>query len=103
MLETSDVLPNLSGAVYLIDGIPDTEPPLSNFTVMFASPDVNFFIPMNKYGKRFREIYMPNWTFKEIMEAIDALRLNISQEVINDRWKYFGGAPRFYLNRIRKP
>ena len=94
VLETSDVLPNLSGALYLIDGIPETEPPLSSFTVMFASPDVNFFISMDKYGKLFREIYMPNWTLKEIMDAIDALGLTISQEVINDRWKYFGGAPR---------
>ena len=95
-LETSDVLPTkLNGALYLIDGIPDTEPLDSNFTIMFASPDIKFFISMNKHGSQYSEIYMPNWTHKEIMDAIDALRLTISQEVINDRWNYFGGAPRY--------
>ena len=52
VLETSNEneLPKLEGAVYLIDGIPDMEPHKSNFTIMFTSPDIRFFIYMNKYG-----------------------------------------------------
>jgi hypothetical protein len=54
---------------------------------------------MSKYGSLFREINMPNWPLKEIMEAIEALDLDISQDVIKKRWMYFGGAPRYLFEK----
>jgi len=96
-LETQKHLPTLEDeeAVYLIDGIPDAMPHESNFAIMFTSPDIDFFVYMNKYGTLYREMYMPNWTVKEIWEAIAALGLKVSPEDLNERWKYFGSAPRF--------
>ena len=42
---------------------------------------------------------MPNWPLKEIMEATEALDLDISQDVIKKRWMYFGGAPRYLFEK----
>eukprot|EP00523_Entomoneis_sp_CCMP467_P011992 CAMPEP_0168717824 /NCGR_PEP_ID=MMETSP0724-20121128/197_1 /TAXON_ID=265536 /ORGANISM="Amphiprora sp., Strain CCMP467" /LENGTH=520 /DNA_ID=CAMNT_0008764309 /DNA_START=64 /DNA_END=1627 /DNA_ORIENTATION=+ len=95
-LEVKDSLPMYeSNTLYLIDGVPNKVPNASCFAVFFTSPDIKWFIRMNKHLELYREIYMPNWTSKEIFVANETLNLQITRELLNDRWQYFGGAPRF--------
>ena len=97
-LETKVEIPyNEDGVLYLIDGVPNKRPSESCFTIFFTSPDIAWFVRMNKLTQLYREIYMPNWTSKEIQEANEALGLGIEEHVLKQRWQYFGGSPRYAL------
>ena len=96
-------LPKLEGALYLIDGVPDTLPKrTSNFTVMFTSPDIAFFVKMAKHQERYAEIYMPGWSWKEVQDGNKALGLKIDPKTLNQRWQFFGGTPRFLFLKDRR-
>lgn len=88
------VPPNQSGAIYLFDGIPN-KLPKNSVAICFSSPDIDWLIKMNKHGALYREIYMPNWTSKEIRIAKNDLQLDLSNETLDYRWHYFGGAVRY--------
>ena len=86
---------NQRDTLYLFDGIPNKLPKHESYvTVCFASPDIEWFIKMNKHGSLYREMYMPNWTSKEIRNANNELQLNFSDKILDQRWQYFGGTVR---------
>lgn len=95
VLTTHESVPsNQTGAVYLVDGIPNRLPK-NAVAICFTSPDINWLIKMNKHGSLYREIYMRNWTSKEIRIANNDLQLNFSDETLDYRWQYFGGTVRY--------
>eukprot|EP00977_Amphora_coffeiformis_P008964 scaffold2033_cov164-Amphora_coffeaeformis.AAC.3 len=94
-LETRDAVPqNQNDTLYLFDGIPNKLPKHS-VAICFTNPDIEWFIKMNKHGSLYRDIYMPNWTSKEIRSANSDLKLNLSDISLDHRWQYFGGTARY--------
>lgn len=91
--------PPIKDALYLYDGPPNMKPP-RNKMVCFTSPNYDWFRSMEKELTHI-QLYMPTWDLDELLIANNELRLGISEEVINERYLYIGGVPRYCLCLVK--
>ncbi|KAJ3270982.1 hypothetical protein HDV01_007132, partial [Terramyces sp. JEL0728] len=87
--------PAIKDALHLYDGPPNMEPS-DNKLVCFTSPNFDWFRSMEKQGPHI-QLYMSTWDSDELLIANDELNLGIRKEVINERYLYVGGVPRYCL------
>lgn len=87
--------PFIENALHLYDGPPNMKPP-DNKMVCFTSPNYGWFdiIRKEQYHNR---LFMPIWTLEELQQANILLGLGINEEVLNERFSYFGGTARLCL------
>ncbi|KAJ3310798.1 hypothetical protein HDV04_004663 [Boothiomyces sp. JEL0838] len=98
-LEEKLPFPPIKDALHLYDGPPNMEPP-DNKMVCFTSPNYDWFRSMEKELTHI-QLYMPTWDLDELLIANNELRLGISEEVINERYLYIGGVPRYCLCLVK--
>lgn len=67
--------------LYLYDGPPEIPPQEVKNMIAFTSPNFGWFDSMRK-DQNHTKVYMPVWTFHELMHAIDVLQLDVSTEVL---------------------
>ncbi|KAH9119784.1 hypothetical protein AeMF1_007734, partial [Aphanomyces euteiches] len=82
-------------ALHLYDGPPSVEPARSKM-VTFTSPNFGWLDSMRKNAAHC-ELYMPVWELSELGDAVKVLNLEISDEELAERYKQFGGVPRYCL------
>ncbi|KAH9152498.1 hypothetical protein LEN26_003700, partial [Aphanomyces euteiches] len=85
----------IPNALHLYDGPPSVEPARSKM-VTFTSPNFGWLDSMRKNAAHC-ELYMPVWELSELGDAVKVLNLEISDEELAERYKQFGGVPRYCL------
>jgi len=81
---------------------PPTVPPTARykmvcFTSTSPSPHIGWLKEVFK-SEDHERLFMPNWSFLEIKVARDVLRLNISDDLLNQRRAIFGEVARYVLD-----
>mmetsp|Transcript_10240 Transcript_10240/g.28214 ORF Transcript_10240/g.28214 Transcript_10240/m.28214 type:complete len:536 (+) Transcript_10240:7-1614(+) len=91
-------IPRNNVDLYLYDGPPEQQQPDdSGKLVVFTCPNFGWFndIVRDSYH---RTRYMPDWAFSELQKANIELELGISAQVLNERFRLFGGSARYCLS-----
>ena len=78
-------------------------PPYDNRMICFTSPN-HFWLNSMRKDNFHAAIFMPTWTFEELVEANEILGLKIpkfeSENSLEKKFEIFGGIARFCLNPI---
>jgi hypothetical protein len=88
-------VPKIKNAVYLYDGIPNVVKEGVK-TVIFGSPNHEFLKEHSK-NPTMRTYYMPLWTEREMLEAVESLELRLDDRLIQNLITRFGGSVRYIL------
>ncbi|CAK4650434.1 unnamed protein product, partial [Aphanomyces euteiches] len=86
----------IPNAIHLYDG-PPFVPPADSKMVTFTSPNFGWLDSMRKNVEAHCELYMPVWELGELGDAVKVLNLEISDEELTERYRQFGGVPRYCL------
>eukprot|EP00276_Gloeochaete_wittrockiana_P000257 CAMPEP_0184673574 /NCGR_PEP_ID=MMETSP0308-20130426/86752_1 /TAXON_ID=38269 /ORGANISM="Gloeochaete witrockiana, Strain SAG 46.84" /LENGTH=516 /DNA_ID=CAMNT_0027121073 /DNA_START=942 /DNA_END=2492 /DNA_ORIENTATION=- len=85
------------GCVYLVDGVAD--PARHNcFTIFTVSPDHSKYGEYLKVTKAFRRFLFP-WSLEEIQECRALCYPDVSQDLAEEFFRYFGGTVRYVLGK----
>lgn len=85
----------LENAIHLYDGPPKVEPRHSKM-VTFTSPNHDWFEVIRKEPQHCK-LFMPIWTFDELLDANDLLNLGVGEEQLQQAFGVFGGVARYCL------
>jgi hypothetical protein len=80
----------------LYDGPPKVEPVGVNM-IAFTSPNFDWLDSMEKHSAH-RLVFMPVWDIGELQNALETLELKIEDEVLEERFAFFGGSARYCLS-----
>lgn len=89
-------IPYIPGAIHLYDG-PPSQAPKHNKMICFSSPNAAWYQMVRKADYH-TYVYMPLWTYLELVEASRTLDLNISENLIWENFNLFGGIARYCLS-----
>ncbi|EPZ30813.1 hypothetical protein O9G_004950 [Rozella allomycis CSF55] len=87
-------IPQEDDYLYLYDGPPETK--AVGKMVCFTCPNFDWLDSQKKNAKHFK-LYFPLWTLDELLLANDILKLNLDENVIEQRFELFGGSARYCL------
>jgi hypothetical protein len=94
-------IPYMENAMYLYDGIPNVVEEGQVKTVIFASPNHDFLKEHSK-NETMNRYYMPLMSEREILEAVELLKLRLEYEFIQKLFSRFGGSVRYILTEDEK-
>ncbi len=89
-------IPYVENAMYLYNGIPNGVKEGEVKTVIFASPNHDFLLEHSK-NETMRKYYMPLWSEREVLEAVELLELRLNYDDIQKQILRFGGSVRYIL------
>jgi len=101
MLGKGQPIPSMENAVYFYDGVPDVVEQGKVKTVVFASPNHNFLKEHSK-NETMNNYYMPLWSEREIIEAVELLELRLEYDFIQKLFLRFCGSVRSILTENEK-
>jgi hypothetical protein len=87
---------NIDCDLYLYDGPPKIRP-IGVKMIAFTSPNLKWLDSMEK-NPAHRVTFMPVWNIGELQRAVETLELKIDDEVLEERFEYFGGSARYCLS-----
>ena len=88
-------IPYIPGAIHLYDG-PPLQAPKHNKMICFNSPNAAWYQTVRKADYH-TYVYMPLWTYMELVDASSTLDLKISENVIQENFELFGGIARYCI------